>query len=248
MPEKREPKTYAVFEHSRNKKLIGELENSGASVIKITPATIIKTEISEVDKLIKELNTFDWVIFADVYTVEFFLDVLRETGFDLFELDNSHICALGEAVAERLRFVQIHTDVIPVINETEKIVESIENYIYEASGFAGKRFLLLKEANEQTEFADALEKKGGEVIESAIYRAAFTALQELPKIKALFKGGAVDEMIFAAPEDFLHCRFFFRQENLVEVLREVKISAVDESTRQTLFENGISAGLFAKGF
>jgi uroporphyrinogen-III synthase len=246
MPETKDAKTYAVFENSRNKKIIGELEKSSASIVKITPAELIKIDISEFADLLKELNTFDWIIFADVYTVEFFLDILRENEFDLFELDNSHICALGETIAERLRFVQIHTDVIPVVNETEKIVESIENYIYEKSGIAGKRFLLLKEANEQYEFAASLEKKGAEVIESAVYRAAFTVPNELPKIKALIKGGAVDEILFISTEDFLQCRFIFPNENIADILREVEITVADDATRQTLLENRISASLFSR--
>jgi uroporphyrinogen-III synthase len=247
MPEKRDTKTYAVFDHSRNRKLIGELEKSGASVIKITPAELIKTEISKAGNWLAEINSFDWIIFADVYAVEFFLDVLGENDFDLFELDNLHICALGEVVAERLRFVQIHTDVIPAVNETKKIVESIENYIYEENDFGGKKFLLLKEAGERFDVVAALEKKRAEVIESAIYRAAFTLPNELPKIKALVKGGAVDEIIFNTSEDFLQCRFVFRHEDIAEVLRGVKISAVSDAVRQTLFENRISADLFSSG-
>ena len=248
MPETREPKTYAVFEHSRNKKLIGELEKTGASVVKITPAELTKIELSPDGDWLGELNFFDWIIFSDVYAVEFFLDILRENGFDLFELDDLRICALSEAVAERLRFVQIHTDVIPAVNETEKIVEAIENYIYEESHFAGNRFLLLKEANEHLEIAAALKNKRAEVIESAVYSASYEGRKELPKVKALVKGGAIDEIIFNSPEDFLHCRFIFRNEDFAEVLRDVKISAVNEVTRQALLEKRIAADLFLPDF
>lgn len=244
MPETNASKTYAVFEHSRNKKLIAELENAGGAVVRIPPPELIKIDRERFGVRLEKISGFDWIIFVDVYAADIFLELLRESDFDLFELDALHICALGESVADRLRFAQIHTDVIPVVNTPEKIVESIENYLYGENDFAGKRFLVLKESGEQLDFVAALEKKSAEVREAAIYRMEYVSVNELPKIKALVKGGAIDEIIFTAPEDYLHCRLVFRNETLTEVLRDAKIFAVDETIRQMLRENQISAALF----
>ena len=245
MPENADPKTYAVFDTPRNKKLIEELEQSGGSVVVIPAAEITKIEAAAFDVSVDEIQLFDWIVFSDVYAAEFFLEFLRENDFDAFELDNLSVCALGDAVADRLRFEQIHTDVIPAVNSPANIVESIGNYIYDESEFAGKRFLLLREASAQFEFVAALEKKNAEVREAAIYRAAHTSTHELPKIKALVKGGAIDEMIFTAPEDFLQWRFVFRHENIAEVLRDAKLFAADDATRRALNENQVSAALFS---
>lgn len=246
MPETHDPKTYAVLDSLRNKKLIDGLEKAGGKVVKIPPAKITKIEMSEFGVPLEEIARFDWLIFADVYAAEFFLELLREQDFDLFELDDLRVCAFGEAVADCLRFARIHTDVIPVVNSTEKIVEAIENYIYDENALAGKRFLLLKEASEQFGLVGELEKRNAEVREAAIFRAEYPSPNELPKIKALVKGGAIDEIIFAAPEDFLHYRFLFRREPIAEILRGAKVSASDETTRQTLRENKVSAALFSR--
>jgi uroporphyrinogen-III synthase len=247
MAQMHERKTYAIFDRSRNKKLIAELEKSGASIVKIKPVELIKNENSDFYDLTGQIKSSDWLICADVYAAEFFLETLRASDFDLFELDDLHVCALGEAVAERLRLEQIHTDVIPVVNETGKIVESIENYIFDESDFAGKRFLLLKEQSQNFEkITEALEKRNAEVREAAIYRARIAAPDELPKIKALIKGGAIDEIVFTAPEDLTDFRFLFGIENLREMPRDAKISGADDATRQALFENGISANLFLR--
>ena len=244
MPENDDPKTYALFDTPRNKKLISELEKAG-SVVVIPAAEITKIEAATFDVSVDEINNFDWIIFADVYAAEFFLEFLRENDFDAFELDKLHVCALGELVADRLRFAQIHTDVIPAVNTKENIVESIGNYIYEESEFAGKRFLLLREASAQYEFVNALKKRHAQVQEAAIYGAEYALSHELPKIKALVKGGAIDEMIFTAPEDFSQCQFLFRSENIAEVLRDAKLFAADEPTRRAFGENQISAALFS---
>jgi uroporphyrinogen-III synthase len=246
MPETHDPKTYAVFDHPRNKKLFSELENAGCKIVKIPYAELIKIESSLLNLPIEEVRRFDWIIFTDVYAADLFLEYLNENNFDLFELDALHICALGEAVAERLRFAQIHTDVIPVVNDLKKIFESIENYIYGDGNFAGKRFLLLKEADEKYDFGSFIEQMNGEVREASIYRAKYTSANEFPKIKALVKGGAVDEIIFTAPEDMTHCRFFFRDSNMEENLSEAKISATDEATRRALYENRFSATVYLR--
>lgn len=244
MTETHDSETYAVFDHPRNKKLISQLENAGGKVFKIPLAKLIKIEELQFSFPVEEINLFDWIIFADVFAAEFFLEFLNDNNFDLFELDDLHICALGEAVAERLRFAQIHTDVIPVFNTTEKIIESIENYIYDERELAEKRFLLIQEAAARFDVAGRLEEKHAKVSEGAIYRAEYSPESELPRIKALVKGGAIDELIFTAPEDLPHFRFLFRDENITDVLREAKISAADEATRQTLRENRISSFVF----
>lgn len=245
MTETVEPKTRAVFDFARNKKLIDELKKAGDGVVSIPAADVSKIETAAFSVPLAEIDGFDWIVFADVYAADFFLELLSENDFDAFELDDLHVCALGESVADRLRFAQIHTDVIPARNAADEIVESLENYIYGENRLAGKKILLLKEAGERLDFAAALEKKNAEVTEAAIYRAAYASPNDLPKIKALVKGGAIDEMIFTAPEDFLQCRFLFRRENVAEILRDAKIFAADEATRRALGENQISAALFS---
>lgn len=242
-----ERKTYAVFARPKNKKLIAELEKSGAAVVRMTPARLSALDDSEFGEALTNIGQFDWLIFADVCAVEFFLEAAQAKDFDLFDLDDIHVCALGEATAERLRLAQIHTDVVPSANTPEKIVESIAEYIFETDGLSGKKFLLLKELNGPAEFCAALESENASVIKAAIYRADFVESGETAKLKALIKGGAIDEILFAAPEDWLHFRFLFNRENPAEILRGVKVSAADEATRQTLGEYNIPAMLLFRG-
>ncbi|HEY0461709.1 MAG TPA: hypothetical protein VGC97_21415, partial [Pyrinomonadaceae bacterium] len=55
----------------------------------------------------------------------------------------------------------------------------------------------------------------------------------------LLKGGAVDEFIFSAPHDLSSLKFLFVEENLPEILNEIRVSAVSEIVFQSLQEAGL---------
>ena len=107
--------------------------------------------------LLKNLNEFDWLIFTDIFTVDYFLEELEKTGFELYELDNFRICACGEAVADKLRFVQVHSDVIPVNSDEEVIISGIKDYIFDEEQFVNSKFLIVKAENKTSELSKLLK-------------------------------------------------------------------------------------------
>jgi uroporphyrinogen-III synthase len=243
MTDANDAKTYALFSVQKNKKLIGELEAKGNKILPLPVSSIEslysgKSLDDDFRQIIKKIKEFEWIIFTDVFAAGFFLEILENEDFDPFELDEINICSLGAAAADRLRFAQIHTDIIPQKNSSEAILDSIEDYIGEGEiGFAGKRFLVVKEVGEKPEFIEKLTEKGAAVSQLAVYRAEFSAMEDVPKIKALIKGGAADEIYFSTPEEFLNFKFLFREENLKKVLSGIKISVNGDVTFQTVTEH-----------
>ena len=236
-------KTYAVFPNNNNRKIVSKLEESGAQVIKF-PA--IETEINadiNTKELTENLTNFDWVIFTDVLTVDFFLEILENNAFDFFDLDEIRVCALGEIVSDRLRFVQVHADVIPNTVETETVLPALENYIG-AEEFSKLKFLLLNQIDSDSEIKSELLKTGAQVLEVPLYLASFSNDAEISKLKALLMGGAIDEFIFTAPTDFIALKNIFKKKPLAEILSEIKISAHDGQIYQTLREHNLKSASF----
>lgn len=235
-------KTYALFPNNNNRKIVSKLEESGAQVIEFPAieARII-TEI-DTDDLIDNLSKFDWIIFPDVLTVDFFLEILEENAVDFFDLDEIRICALGEMISDRLRFVQVHADVIPNAVETETVLSALENYIG-VREFSKLKFLLLNKINTESEIKSELIKTGAQVFEVPLYQTSFSNEDEIPKLKALLKGGAIDEFIFTAPTDFIALQIIFKDEPLSEIFKEMKISAFDGQIYQTLREHNLKSAI-----
>jgi uroporphyrinogen-III synthase len=97
----------------------------------------------------------------------------------------------------------------------------------------------------EDELKNRLTQAGAEVWELPIYQIKISKENEIPKIKALVKGGAIDEFIFTAPTDLIYLNYIFSGEPLACVFSDVEISVANPIVYQTVRENDlIGAGLF----
>jgi uroporphyrinogen-III synthase len=225
-------KTYGLFPAKSKEKFIGELEKNGANIV-LFPAFATE-KIAFNQSFIEHLQNFDWIIFTDVFAADIFVEMLKETDFDLYEFDNFRVLAAGEAVADRLRFEQIHSDIIPTKLSAEPMFQAIADY---EINLKDVKFLVLKESEREVELIENLKNADAEVTERAVYKLNFET--DSPKLKALIKGGAIDKIVFASPEEIVALQKIFAPESLSEVLNEIEVSAIDEVTRKSLWENGL---------
>lgn len=229
-------KTYALFLNPANRKIVSELEVICAKVILFPVIETREILNGETDKLSPVLAEFDWLIFTDIYTVEFFLQKLQEDAFDFFELDEMRVCAYGESVADRLRFAQLHADIIPNSIKTSEILQTIKDYFIDETEFKVAKFLILREKNTVAQIADELKNLGATVSELPIYEIIAEKESETAKLKTLLKGGAIDEFIFTSPFDVINLAHLFPNDNLADVLAETALYAADNATAQSIQE------------
>jgi uroporphyrinogen-III synthase len=241
MSETLAPKTRALFANAANKKLCAELEAAG-NVILLPEISAART--AAFDDETNPLD-FDWLIFSDTFAADFFLEKLGGEDFDFYELDAVRVCALGEAVSDRLRFVQVHADVIPPKLDAATVFGAISDYVSSEAAFEGLRFLLVREISQTNHLAETLRASGAVVSEYAPYEFQIAAAENLTRLKTLLKGGAADEFVFTSPFDATALQFLFG-ENLPDLLAETQISATDEITFQTLIEHGLRPLYFKK--
>ena len=237
-----------MFANPNNRKIAAELERAGAKIIEFPPLEIGKNESNENStEQLSRLAEFDWIIFPDVLTVDFFLQILEENAVDFFELDAIRVCAFGEVVSDRLRFVQLHADVIPNRIKAGDVASALKNYVA-AEDFKNLKFLFVRGSLFDGELKKQLTQSGAEIRELPVYQIKISKQNEISKIKALVRGGAIDEFVFSAPTDFIYLNYIFRGEPLARVFADVKISAADPIVYQTVRENSlICAGLFQTG-
>lgn len=232
-----ETKTYGLVSTAANRKIIENLESDGAKVYKFP---VFETEKTETAENIKDiLAEFEWLIFPDIFAVDFFLAQLETCEIDLFELDEKRILAFGEAVADRLRFSQIHADLIPSLLEPNDIWTAISDYL-SADELANTKFLMPKFIGFETDLKEKLE-----IQEMEIYRIKPETDKETAKLKAFLAGGAIDSFVFSAPEDVFFLKQFLFPNRLREVLADLEIFGTNEITMQTLRENGLRSIYFS---
>ena len=248
MNESESVKTYAIFDTAANRKIVGNLEKSGANVRLFPPIETTRIELNETEAVyFTALEKFDWLIFTDVFAVDYFLEILAENTVDFYDLDDLRVCAFGEAVSDRLRFASLHADVIPAKVKTAEVFAALLNYIGETE-ISGLRFLYLSAEAAKNNLPEKLRTNSAEVIEVPLYRAIVNDSSELIKLKTLLKGGAIDEFILTAPTDLIALKNYFESENLSEITAEIVISATDGVMLQAAKEDDFSrVGLFKTG-
>ncbi len=227
-------KTYSLFATNINKKIIADLASNNIETV-IFP-TIITDEVKASEVLLEKIFDFDWLIFADVYAVEYFVTAFEKLGKDLFELDKLRVLACGEAVSDRLRFSQLHADVVPLTIRTSDILQALQDYVFDETEFAKLKFLVLQEQNSKLKIIGQLRELNSNVTELPIYSAHLADETQIPKLKALLKGGAIDEFIFSTHFDVLNLGQIFQAENLADILAGVTLTATDHLTLQSLKE------------
>lgn len=239
MPVFQSDTTYALLDVSENKKTQNEIELAGARCVLFPSPQIEAVEISEESRpLINNLADFNWVIFPDIFAVEFFLNALEKLDIDFFELDTLQVCAYGETVADFLRYSQLHADVIANSVLTENVWRDLNAY---ETSVADSSFLIPQCANLIVEIARKLNAARANVTELPVYQASIDDSKQIPKLVALLKGGAIDEFIFRSPAEIVKLSILFGdQENFSELFAETFVSAANPQTANALREYGIT--------
>ena len=90
------------------------------------------------DKEIKRINKYKWIVFASRYGVYYFFDRLFKNNYDARKLQNIKIAAIGSSTANKLKEYGIIADLIPVKENSDGLVNELKNKI------KNKKILLLR--------------------------------------------------------------------------------------------------------
>lgn len=238
--------TYGIFQTPQNRKLISKIESQNRNLFKFQPVEIKTNEFTKEEVLKMRLITqYDWIVFTDIYAVGIVLEELEKENFDFYEFDNVRICAFGEAVADRLRFVQIHSDIIPQKMIVDEIADAIVKYANQGNLLENLKILVVSGEKIEYGIAEKLKNKKAIVEELTVYDCLESAEFEKTKLKTLIKGGAIEEFIFCSVEDVIQFKIIFGKEFLRENIFET-VWGTDEITLKTLDEFGIKAFYWQK--
>lgn len=228
-------KTVGIFSTPANKKIITTLKESRVNVIEFDYEKFVKREFDNKNAIFEGIKQFDWIVFTNIFAADLLLEELETSGFDLFEMDNIKVCSFGEAVADRLRFVQLHSDIISQKIDEIAIAESILSYDNRSKNI---EILVVKTQPEKLMITENLRRNKINAVELFIAEMENNKNSEQVKRKALLRGGAIDDFIFGSVKDVFQFKFQFTEEFADSQIFET-IWGADEITLKTLDEFGI---------
>ena len=96
-------------------------------------------DYAKADKVLKRLNTFNWIIFTSTNGVEFFFQRLNAIGFDTRSIGTAKVAAIGKTTAEKLRTFGIIADMQPKLESSVGLLEEFKKISVE-----NKKILLVR--------------------------------------------------------------------------------------------------------
>jgi len=218
---------------------VRELERYGASVIVCPTIKIAEPETYErLDEAIAHLYGYDWLIFTSVNGVDHFLRRLKVRGYDVSELDELKVCAIGEATAECLGAAQIHVDVIPDAFKAEGVFAALEKFVGGSEALQSLNFLIPRAVVARDYLPKSLEAAGARVDVVPAYRTVLPNDLDRGRLGAILSGGT-DCIAFTSSSTVRNLAQLFDTHDLANQLSGVAIACIGDITAQTAAEFGL---------
>lgn len=181
-------------------------------LIKIEPLE----SYQEFDRLLKDIETYGWIVFASRFGVQYFFERLNKIGYDARKLKNIKIAGIGNSTYSRLLNFGILADLVPQEESSRGLLAELKKINLE-----GKKIFLPRSDISDKGLEKGFKEMGAKVTSSFAYRNVMP--QDLPELDFDF----FDEIIFTSPSTV---RNFKRKYRVLP--KGIKVSCIGEVTRQ----------------
>ena len=221
-----------------------ELEDLGAEVLEF-PTIEIKPpdDFAPLDKTIRELDGYDWIVFTSVNGVEAFLDRLSHHELDVRSIPKgAKIAAIGPATADRIRNTGLRVDVIPGEYRAEALLDAIA-----AGEIKGRKILVPRAKVARELLPEKLREAGAEVFVPPAYESV-PSDEGRDALADRLEAGEVDCVTFTASSTVENFVQVFGQEDSVRLLDGVPVACIGPITADTARGHGIRVDAEAKKY
>jgi uroporphyrinogen III methyltransferase / synthase len=212
-----------------------ELERLGAEVLEFPTIEIQPPEdFGPLDAAIRDLDSFDWLIFTSVNGVEAFLRRLAHHGLDLRAMPRrSRVAAIGPATAQKIREVGLRVDVVPKEFRAEALIEEVTGV-----SLAGRRVLIPRARVARGILPEKLREAGAEVVVPPAYESVPSSEGKDALAKKL-RAGEVDCVTFTASSTVENFVRAFGAKVAARLLARTRVACIGPMTADTARGHGI---------
>ena len=221
-------------EQSR-KMAAGISDQAGEAVLFPTISFMPPADYAPLDEAIKNIGTYDWVIFTSVNGVEKFFQRFFEVQDDIRKMAGPRIGAIGPVTAAEIRKRGLKVDLLAREFVAEGVLES-----FSKEQVTGKRFLIPRAENAREILPEGLAKRGGIVDVVAVYRTGFPEKADIAEIKAMLADKKLNAITFTSSSTVTHFAEMMGADNLGTILDGVVIASIGPVTSATIKEQGLS--------
>ena len=221
------------------RELTARLENMGAVVL-LFPAVSFSepSDTTELDRAIRRLGEFDWILFTSANAARFFGNRCRKLGVEPSQEGNFLCAAVGPATASAVAAEGFSVDHVA----QEFLGMALAREL--SATLAGKKILLPRSERARPELPNALKAVGADVGEVVAYHTGGVGVIE-PGVMRAIRECQADVISFFSPSAIENMRYELGEELLSRLGAHVALAAVGPVTVGALRSAGLPVAIEA---
>jgi uroporphyrinogen III methyltransferase/synthase len=221
--------------------LVAGLEEAGAGCYECSTINIVPVEEYDIlDEAIERIDEYHWILFTSLNGVKYFFERLYSKGLDARDLKGPDIGVVGKSTADLLLKYGVNADLIPPLFTSDGLAESLLD-----QGVEGRNILIPRAREGREMMPETLRGAGAQVTIAPVY-------QNIPpqgrrdELRAELESGQVDLVTFTSSStvnNFLTMVDAGNQEELEQLMQNVKIAAIGPITAKTVTDSGLKVDI-----
>ena len=221
-----------------------ELEKLGAEVLEFPTIEVRPPDdLGPLDAAIRDLDSFDWLVFTSVNGVEAFVERLERHGLDLRAVPReAKVAAIGPATAQRVREAGLRVDVVPREFRAEALIGELAG-----DSLAGKKVLIPRALVAREILPEKLREAGAEVAVPPAYESVPSS-EGADELAKRLEAGEVDCVTFTASSTVENFVGSFGEEEARRLLQGTRVACIGPITADTARTRGIRVDVEAREY
>jgi uroporphyrinogen-III synthase len=215
------------------------LENLGATILLLPAVSFSEpADVAELDRAIRSLDAFDWILFTSANAVRFFTGRCRKLGIVLGESGKPRCAAVGPVTASAAAAEGFTIDYVA----KEFLGTSLAREL--SDSLMDKKVLLPRSERAGRDLPDALKAAGAEVTEVVTYHTGGVGAAE-PGVMDAMREARVDVVSFFSPSAVENLSGELGADVLLRLGTKAALAAVGPMTAAALRKAGLPVAIQA---
>jgi uroporphyrinogen III methyltransferase / synthase len=191
------------------------------------------------DRSIREVETYQWLVFTSVNGVKYFFDRLEALGGDVRDLKGVKIAAIGPATAEAVSSKGIRIHLVPGEYRAEAVVDA-----FRKEDIEGKRILLPRAREAREVLPQELENLGAVVDVVEAYRT-IKPEEDKEGIQEMLRQGQIHMVTFTSSSTVNNFVDMFQGAPLLAWMDKAAVACIGPVTAKSAEDKGLKVTLVA---
>ncbi len=220
-----------------------QLIDRGATTIEFPTIDVVPpSNWEELDSAIRNIETYNWLIFTSANAVKFFMERLRGLGRDIRMLKGVNLCVVGPKTAESLEQYGLRADLVPAEFKAEGVLEALGG-----EKVKGQRFLIPRAKIAREIIPRKLRELGAEVTVATAYENVKPEA-DVERVKKLFQDRKISVITFTSSSTVHNFVEILGQKEYKALTNGVDVACIGPVTAKTAEEYGMKVTIMPKDY